>query len=66
METLIPDHDEAGKLIGFKYPYRRCASTFLGICRKWEPAEVKISGEDVEAQAQIRGGDWVLKRRQKP
>ena len=66
MDTLIPDWNASGKLVGFKYPYRRCASTFIGICRRWEAVEVKISGEDVEAQAQLKGGDWVLKRRQKP
>jgi hypothetical protein len=62
MDTLIPDF-ETGKLVGFKYPYRKCARSILGVCTRWELVEVRFRADDENSMRLLEGGDWVLKRR---
>lgn len=65
IETLIPDWNEKGELVGFKYPYRRCSRKVI-FCVQWELVEIKFPANDTDLQGELRGGDWVLTRREKP
>ena len=49
MNTLIPEWDESGVLIGFKYPYRECVKEFI-TCWRWEYREIKMPATDTDVQ----------------
>jgi hypothetical protein len=65
MNTLIPEWDESGVLIGFKYPYRECVKEFI-TCWRWEYREIKMPATDTDVQKEIKANDFVLVRRKKP
>jgi len=64
--TLILNLNEDGTLKGFRYPYRKCVKSFLGVCTNWDLVNAYFDAKDSERMKQLKSMDFVLKQRSKP